>query len=153
GSALPLLLRGRLRLARAGLAGARGRRGGGGAGLLALLREVDATRGRREHPLQLPAHPGELLQQGVALALEVGDLRADLLLLGPRLGARLVADLGGLLLRRLEDALHAVGEAADHVGGVAPLLRSTRPRTGRDGPRAARRGHAERKSTRLNSRH
>ncbi|OLT01551.1 hypothetical protein BJF90_31115 [Pseudonocardia sp. CNS-004] len=89
------------------------------------------------------AHARELGEEDVALAHQVGELRAYLLLLGAGGGTGLVADLGGFLFRGLQDALHAVGEVADDVRALAArLLRMTGARLLRRGPRAARRGHA-----------
>jgi hypothetical protein len=91
--------------------------------------QVDATRRGHGRARELPADASELGEQRVALPCQVGDLRTDPLLLG----AGLVADLRGLLLGSLQDALHAVGEVADDIGRPPALLRrmsGTRPRRG-----------------------
>jgi hypothetical protein len=92
--------------------------------------DVDTARRGREHALELSAHPRELGEQCVALPRQVDDLGADVLLLGTGGGVGLVADLRGLFLRRLQDALHTIAEVADDVGRLAILGR------GETGPRA-----------------
>jgi hypothetical protein len=84
--------------------------------------------------VHLPAHPGDLTPQRVTLPDQVRQLGAHRLTFRARGRAGLAADLGRLLLRGLEDVLHAVGEAADRVALVAPRART--------GARAGRRGQA-----------
>ncbi|HVH20864.1 MAG TPA: hypothetical protein VNA11_00250 [Pseudonocardia sp.] len=92
---------------------------------------------------QLAAQSSQLAHHQIALASQLIELGPHLLALGPGRGPGPVADVLGLILGGLQDALHAVGEAADGIRGLARRHRSSgtghRPGTpGLQGP--ARRG-------------
>jgi hypothetical protein len=76
------------------------------------------------------------VHDGVALAYEIGHLGPH----GLRLGPRPAADLRSLLFGGLQNALHAVGETADHVRLVGARPRCRAGGAGRrlDGARLSR---------------
>jgi hypothetical protein len=87
----------------------------------------------------LTAQRGQLAHHQVALAGQLVELGPHLLAFGPGRGPGPIADVLGLVLGGLQDALHAVGEAADGVPRVRGRHRSCghRHRRGtrrRDGP-------------------
>jgi hypothetical protein len=97
----------------------------------AVARCSSGAGGRCRRLADLAAEPRELGAGGIALAYEIRQLGAH----GPGFGvggrAGLVPDLRGLLFGGLQDALHAVGEAADHVGLVGRTRSGSRTRAGR----------------------
>lgn len=112
-----------------------GRLGTGRLGMGRLVAGRDDELGRRcgQQSLELPAHADEFGQHGISPPQEVDELGSC----GGRLRVRLVADLRRLGLGRLQDALHPIGEAADHVRRLT-IMSGVHPRSWpRSGPRRA----------------
>lgn len=128
---------------------ARGRRRTAGAGfgdrsgdVTVVTRTGDAAGRHATHGVDLPTQPGHFGPQTIALAEKVRKLRPHRLGLRPRRGTGFATDFRCLVLRRLQDVLHAVGERADHVRLIATRTRR------RPGAGPGRRRHAGRESLR-----
>jgi hypothetical protein len=114
---------------------------GGAITIARFTRLGGASRRPAAQCVDLAAQTGDLAAQAIALAEQIGELGAHGIRFGPRGRAGLPPDFRGLVLRGLQDVLHAVGERADHVRLVGPRTwRGPLAGTGRRGQTGAEPG-------------